>query len=321
MGPFDAVRVLNKFIHLADYTGPEPKAGVDRRRTPFVTNTFFVDPQTGSAGADGRDPRRPISTVAAAIAKAHAGDTIYLVGNITEEVTVGPELEDLSFIGVARRPRHADHSRDSLFSSNQGCSWRQAASHGATTPLLKLRAQGIYFENILFVPPSDAAAIYLDRNNLSGTSEFDPSHMWVKGCRFVGGQSGIEDSGGCFNVRIEDCDFQQSTDGIKQLNSGTDVMTQWVLLDNRFELCTHAIRVSAKRWAIKGNIFGTFGSAPNIDLSFIAGNDALEVGNTLFLNQLAGTYNNTNYIEGAGNTDEWGGNGNVIAGGWTAAQP
>ena len=309
----------DRFLHQQQTFGPD--SGINAAtifRSAMVPQTWFVDPQNGAANADGRDPRKPLSTVAAALALMKAGDILYVVGNITEEVTVGPSLEDISIIGVANRPRHADHARDNTFSgSNQGCSWRQAASHGATTPLLKLRAQGVRVSNILFVPPSDAAAIYLDRNALSGTSEFDPSHLEVIGCRFAGGQSGIEDSGGCFNVHLVDCIFQDGTNGIKTLNTAVAVPLQWVVEGCHFIRNTNHIVVDASGWTIR---YCTFQNGATVYIK-LNQNGSSSGKNTLYQNALAGTYSNVGGYTGSASTDEWGGNWNSIAGGVTAADP
>ena len=283
-----------------------------------IAPTLFVDTVNGVDTADGLTPSAAKLTMAGALAAAQSGSEIFFCGNIREEITASNLLEDITIIGMANRPRHADHARDGI-GTVSGASWREAASHGATTPLLKIRAQGWNLVNFLMDAPSDAAGIYLERNALSGASEYDASHLTCRNMRFVGGQSGIEDAGGAFNVSLRDCIFQSLTDGIKSLNSGVDIANHWDLWDCKFIGNTHNIRVSAYKWLIRESVFGEVGSAPNIDLSFLAGNTAGEVLNVITRNLLAGTYNNTNYIEGGGNTDEWAGNSNVA--GETTAQP
>jgi len=313
---------INRFLRTPEVGGPEPGVGsVLAVRGPIIPSDWFVDPQHGSDSADGRDPRSPLATIAGALAKCVSGDKIYFVGNVREEITSSNLLEDISIIGMSNRPRHADHARDGIGNGAQGASWRQAASHGATTPLLIIRGQGWHLENFLMVPPSDAAAVKLERNALSGTSEYDASHFSAKGMRFVGGQSGIEDSGGHFNVLLDDCIFQANTDGIKTLNTAVAIPLQWEIRNCHFSQNTHHIRVSAAYWDIHDNAFGKF-TTTGINLTFVAGNDAGELANLIWNNLLSGTYSAAGgYIEGGGNTDEWGGNYNVIAGGVTAAQP
>lgn len=314
-------QVINRFLRTGEVQGPESGVGsVLAVRGAIFPSDWFVDPQHGSNQADGRDPRSPLSTIAGALAKCVSGDTIYFVGNVREEVVGSNLLEDISIIGMSNRPRHADHARDGIGNGAQGASWRQAASHGATTPLLEIRGQGWHLENFLMVPPSDAAAVKLKRNALSDVSEYDASHFSAKGVRFVGGQSGIEDSGGHFNVLIEDCIFQANTDGIKTLDTAVAVPLQWEIRGCHFSQNTHHIRVSAAYWNIHHNAFGKF-TTTGLNLTFIAGNDAAELANLIWNNLLSGSYSSPSYVEGGGNTDEWGGNYNVISGGVTAAQP
>lgn len=287
-------------------------------------DTFYVNPQAGDDSRDGNGWASALESMAEVFTRIKSGDRILVAGNVTEELTAPAQVFDVAIIGAANRPRHADDARDGIGARPTGATWRQAASHGASTPLLKLRRQGWHIENLLMVPPTDAGAIRLVRDADSGEDEQDASHAEIVGVRFAGTGSteiGIEDDGGHFNVLVEGCTFHHLTDGIKTLNTAVAVPLAWEVLNNRFFLNAHAIRASAAQWLIKGNSFGSFSSAPNIDLSFIAGNDAAELANVVTGNLLSGAYNNTNYIEGAGNTDEWGGNFNVIAGGVTAAQP
>lgn len=291
----------------------------ERNPNPFGQG-WYVDTVNGDDADKGKNFKSAFATMGAALAVVESGDTVYFVGNITEELSPSNLLEDVTIVGCSNRPRHADHARDGV-GTVSGASWREAAAHGTTTPLLTLRGQGWRLVNFLMVPPSDAAAVMLERNALSGSSEYDASHFSAHGTRFTGGQSGIEDTGGQFNVSLRDCKFQALTDGIKTINTLVAVPKQWDIRDCEFVSNTHHIRVSGAYWSIRDNVFGKFTSAPSIDLSFIAGNDGIELVNVITRNLLSGTYNNTNYIQGAGTTDEWGGNLNVISGGVTAAQP
>lgn len=329
MNGFESTRAIDKLIHIAESLGPDPASGIAVRRNGTVPNVWFVDAQAGSTSADGRDPRRPKKTLAPIIQSssplARSGDTIFVVGNITEEITASNLLEDITIVGVGNRPRHADKARDyatyPTYRGISGASWREAASHGATTPLLKIRGQGWHIENLLMVPPSDAAAIYLERNALSNISEYDASHLLVKDCRFAGGQSGIEDSGGQYGVRIERCKFLSNTNGIKSLSTAVDVATAWELVDNFFSSCTNSVLVSAKEWAVLRNVFGKFTTWSLNLIALSAQGDY----NNVFGNTFAGDYD-AKYIGGA--NDNWAGNysmdtgsGEVGAEGLTTAAP
>ncbi len=312
---------VQRWLQTKEVLGPSLTIGPLTRRAPAAPSEWFVDAQGGGDTRDGRDPNAPLKTVAAALALAKSGDTIYVVGNITEEITASNLLEDISIIGVANRPRHADKARDfasfPTYKGISGCSWRQAASHGVTTPLLKIRGQGWHIENILFVPPSDAAAIFLDRNALSDVSEFDASHLTVKGCRFAGGQSGIEDSGGNFNVSIENSVFHAATNAIKTLNTAVAQPLMWTVKNCLFTNNTNHLLVDATQWQIIDNVFGKF-TTQSVKLDQIGNAGG---ANVISRNALSGTYSIAGGYKSNAATDEWGGNYNSIAGGVTAADP
>jgi len=317
----------DRFLRQKDVFGPDSGVGANTFRNAFVHGAFYVDPQNGSAAVSGRDPRRPVSTVSAALSACRSGDTVYVVGNITEEITGSNLMEDISIIGVANRPRHADHARDiatyTTYLGSSGASWRQASSHGATTPLLKVRAQGWHIENILFVPPSDAAAIYLERNALENVSEYDASHAVIKGCRFAGGQDGVVDSGGCHNVIVEGNVFhQQSSVGIETLSTSVAVPLRWQVLNNYFSQGTEHVKVSANYWLVKGNTFGRFSGTYSLNLKAVSAQGEY---NEVHGNYFSGDYDGA-YLGGA--NDDWSGNysmdvssGEVGAEGLTTAAP
>lgn len=296
--------------------------------SPALRGTnWYVNPNDATADDDrseadnGKSWTHPFETMAEAFTHVQSGDTIYFTGNIAEEVTASNLLEDVTIVGVANRPRHADHARDAAtydFSKGYGgATWREAASHTATTPLLTLRGQGWRLVNFLMVPPSDAAAIKLERNALSDVSEYDPSHLSLFGMRLVGGQSGIEDSGGCFNVHIDQCTFQDNTNGIKTLDTAVAVPLQWVIENSHFIGNTNHLVVDASKWTIRGNTFGN-GATVYIKLNQ---NGSTSGKNMLYANAFAGTYSNVGGYTGSASSDEWGGNWNSISGGVTAADP
>lgn len=302
------------------------RGGPVRARNGISPSIWFVDAQRGSDSNDGRNPQKPAKTLADLIgdgssSRAKSGDTIFVVGNITEEITAYNLLEDITIIGAANRPRHADKARDfatySTYTGISGCSWREAASHAASTPLLTIRGQGWCIENILFVPPSDAAALHLERNALSDVSEYDASHLSVKGCRFAGGQSGIEDTGGAFNVSLIDCVFHGSTNAVKSLTSAVDQATGWVIQGCVFRSNTNHLVVDAKEWTIVDNVFGKF-TTQSIKLDQLGNAGS---SNIISRNALSGTYSIAGGYKSNGAADEWGGNYNSLAGGITASDP
>lgn len=319
-------RLVNRWLRTREVVNEQSPIGPELSRTgvgpALAGNDWFVDAQRGSDTADGRNPAAPMKTITAVLAKCFSGDTIYVVGNVTEEITASNLLEDISIIGVGNRPRHADKARDfatyPTYKGISGCSWRQAASHGATTPLLKIRGQGWHIENILFVPPSDAAAIYLDRNALSNVSEYDASHAEIVDCRFAGGQNAI-DVTDCFNVHLKGNTFQDATAAaITSTGQGVAQPLMPLIEDNEFNNNDTHISVAYSRGTIKHNTFGKF-TTLSIDLT--DGGAGGGGNNVVWGNYLFGTYSAVGGYVVAAASDEWGGNFNVLTGGVTAADP
>lgn len=313
---------VHQWLRTREVEGPELTIGPLTRRSPFAASQWFVQPQGGSATADGRDPEVPLSTVAGALALAKSGDTIFLVGNITEEVTASNLLEDITIVGVGNRPRHADKARDyasfPTYKGISGASWRQAASHGATTPLLKIRGQGWSLQNLLWVPPSDAAAVFLDRNALSDVSEFDASHAEVLDCRFAGGQNSI-DVTDCYGVLIKRNTFHATTAAaIMSTGAGVAQPQAADIDDNRFFNNDTHISVAYQDAVIRRNVFGRFATL-GIDLT--DGGAGGGNYNMVTQNLLSGTYSEIGGYKSANTGDSWGGNFNVLTGGVTAALP
>src|SRR5688572_5988810 len=69
---------------------------------------LFVDGNRGGAGNNGRASGRAFLTMAQAMSSVASGDTIYLRGNITENIIAPAGIFDVTIIGAGNRPRHAD---------------------------------------------------------------------------------------------------------------------------------------------------------------------------------------------------------------------
>lgn len=224
---------------------------------PLGGNVWFVDTVNGSNGYDGKSPSfdgasGPLSTVARALELASSHDVVYLSGDIREQVEAPVGLYGVSLIGNDTRPRHP--TSGGVVVSGNGVGWRAPASPTAATPLLRLREQGWVVANILFVPPSDAAAIELRRRE--DATDPDASHATIVDCRFAGGLTGIEDNGGCHNVLIKGCIFQDQTDSaIETTSTAIAVPLANVIEDCYFRSCAHGIRVSFSNGIIRRNLF------------------------------------------------------------------
>jgi hypothetical protein len=268
---------------------------------------LFVDGNRGLDGNRGTSTGRAFKTMAQAMTNVQSGDTIFLRGNITENITAPAGVFDVSIIGAGNRPRHADaHTGNNGYS---GATWKAAVT---SDPLCIVRQQGWRFENILFACPTTDAALDFIRDAASGDSERDSSHAIVRGCRFAGGQDGIRITGteNVFNVLVEDNMFHDQT-GTSIVSSG-GFAHRWMIRNNEFVANANHIDVGFTQATIRDNNFGKF-TTKSIDLTGGA--------NTVVTrNHLSGTYSNVGGYT-AGTNDEWGGNFNSLSGGVTASDP
>lgn len=232
-------------------------------------------------------------SITAALAASKSGDAICLLDDQREEVTGSNTLFDITIFGAATRPRHDDKANFPSSFQIGTASWRNS-SGVTTTALCKVQAQGWRFVNILFDAPTTAACVEIDRTNSSGEDEIDGSHASFKGCRFAGGETGIEGIGteNVFNVSIENCTFQDLTDGIKGVTA-----YRWDVQRNRFVTCTNCIDLPAVGCSILDNVIVDI---PTKGFDLTGGSD-----NTVSKNVLIGDYN---VINVAGTNDSWAGN-------------
>jgi hypothetical protein len=286
----------------------------------FPGNTWYVDTVNGnSSDCDGNTWGTAYATVAQALAssKLQSGDRIFLRGNIREQVTTPVNIFDVSFIGVPINPRNSDAV--SGYFAQTSTTWRPPASPTAATPLCKVIQQGWTFENILFGPGvTDAASVQLFRNAAAGNLERDASHATFRNCRFTGGNTGIEDVGGCFNVQVVNCLFNNITDGTGRAiycsSTAVALPLSWNIVGCRFINNDNHIVAAASAWTIRFCEFSAVSVTAKINFTGGA------APNSVFMNQLGGTYSIAGGYTSVA-TDEWSGNFNILAGGVTAALP
>lgn len=282
----------------------------------FYGRYWWVDAKVGSDGNSGKTRRRPFQTMSKAFTMIDSGDVIIFRGKVREELSSPVGVFDITIIGAANRPRHADdHSESS--SPGRGSSsatWAMPASPTAATPALIVRQQGWRFMNFLVDGPSDAAAIQLFRDGGADDAERDASHAHFVGMKFVAAQNHIEFKGGLSQVCIENCDFFGATADslLETVGAGIGTNNHFRIRNNHWHDNATHIDVGLNYASIVGNIFGK-ASGDKIDLR--TGSE-----NVVTLNYLYGTYSNAGGYY-AGTNDEWGGNLNVISGGMTAADP
>jgi hypothetical protein len=264
---------------------------------------YYVNPNTGSSGNNGRSWDAPFLTMAAAFAVLDSGDTIHFVGNVREQLTTPTGAADVTIIGEGNRPRHADtHPLDG---EKAAATWKLPADGGTNAPLLKIRNPGWRLVNILFAAHASNYALLLERTADEDATEQDASHLQVVGCRFASGAGGISDAGGCFNVLVEDCRFQALTTacilGVGNIGVG---QLQWHLLGNHFTGFTNGVKIAAHECVIRGNYF-TDGGTPNttyvLNTSNGAGENNFVVGN--YFQTATANFNTPDVVGNA--TDVW----------------
>lgn len=270
--------------------------------------SFYVDPFIGSDANDGRTWATAFLTMSAALSAVATGGTIYFRGNVREQL-VGSNLKfDVTIVGCGSL-HHPDQPSSAY--DPAGACWRAPASPTAATPLLEVRGRGWKFINVMFAGVSDAACVLLKRNALSDVSEYDASHATFLGCRFVDGKYAIEDSGGCYNVTHQECEYKAfTTCAIRCTSTAVANPLNMKVRDCRFPSNVSSFGnashiIGAFNCAeIYRSIFGTVTStALYIDLT--GGN-----GNVVWDNILLGAYDTTDYVAGTG--DQWYGNRCVV---------
>ncbi len=280
-------------------------AGIASGTLYFCDSVNGLDTNAGTAFASA------FKTIAAALAVAVAGDTIYLKGSFSETATVS--VAGLSLIGLGTGPKQAQ--------------WTSAVD----TATLTIAAAYVRVENIYFKPPAYSASTTYGPCAilLSGAN-------WAQivGNRFQGQTASYEAiySPVCNsdNVHIVGNEFFYMNTGtygaaILGVEAGGLSYSGWVIRDNIFQSCVTAININGRACTITGNTIAEYGInaagaiaavlALGIDLSGTSSG-----ANCVWNNQLGGTYNATLYKVGASG-DQWAGNRNVISGGTTAANP
>lgn len=287
----------------------------------FSTKTkgraWFVDTSYGGNGT-GKSPSTAFSTMQQAFNNVQSGDIIYFVGKVTEQLVTPVQVFDVTVVGCGNRPRHADSTPTggNYAASQWGPPASGAVSGQATVRVLQ---QGWTFVNILFTSQgATAGCIELVRNADSGDDERDASHCSIIGCRFAGTGIGVKVGAtsyteNVFNVLVQDCTFNNMTKGVSAANGNG-----FQLKGNTFFSNTANITAAFQNSFIVNNYIGPFTAAANSGGIDLTGGTA---GNVVTLNYLSGTYSNAGGYVAAGAGDEWGGNMNVISGGWTAADP
>jgi hypothetical protein len=222
---------------------------------------WFVDGNRGDDDNNGRSADKPFLTMNAAFSSIQSGDTIYVRGNIREQLTTPAGVFDVKVIGPSPVTRHPDaHTSNGGYSSAR---WNAPASPTASTPLVKVQQQGWIFKDILFTGDENdgVGCIQLFRDGGAGDAERDGSHAQIIGCRFAGGLYGIQDSGGCARVFIYgDNEFQQFSESdndaiVSVVGAGIGTLWGWKIKGNTFQANHTDIDAALTGAQIVGNHF------------------------------------------------------------------
>jgi hypothetical protein len=263
---------------------------------------WYVDAVDGLDGNDGLSWERPLLTMNEAFQtdRITSGDTILVRGKIQEQINTPAQVFDITVIGAANRPRHADVTPVDPDGRTHGATWAPAASPTATVPNLTVRNQGWTFVNLLFDGPSDDGCVELYADAGAGNDERDGSHASFIGCKFANGQDGIRDVGGTTNVLVSNCQFNNLTNAIITISTGVRVPQYWTIEDSVFQNNTNHIRISNNYGVIRNNLFGKFTttSIKTTEVSSQGGD------NVIAFNALGGTYSIAGGYTGA-SSDQW----------------
>jgi len=281
--------------------------GAGLYRDPARGTTYFVDTNTGSDSNTGKSWNRAFLTMNKAFTTITAGDRIYFVGNVNEKLTTPLGAPNVTLIGATTRPRHAD--THPLNGELSGSTWKIGSL--SSGPLLKVRTPGWHIENILFVAHSSEYAIELNRTGVEDATEEDASHLEVVGCRFASGAGGIHDTGGCFNVLVQNNIFQALTTacilGVGNIGVG---QSNWMILDNHFNEFTNGVKIAGFQCIVKGNYFSD-GGTPNttyvLNMSNGGGANNFVVGN--YFQTATVNFNSPDVVGNA--TDVWAVNASI----------
>lgn len=240
--------------------------------------TLYVNSNRGTSG-NGKSPKNAFVTMAEAFtalsnlqaatagtaqAGAASNATIYVLGDIREQITAPLGVYGVRIVGAANGGGR-NTTADGVELPGNGVQWRAPASPTAATPLLTLREQGWEFYNMFFYPGASMGAVRLRREE-SATYP-DASHAKFIGCRFFGAGAlgtatgyGIEDYGGAYNVFVDGCLFTNLEYGIYASNVSIAAPLMWkvgVYEPNIFNLCKNDIYTNASGWTVINNSFLT----------------------------------------------------------------
>lgn len=173
-----------------------------------MTRIWYLFPQGGG-------PRGSFTTLTDLMPNLRTRDMIMFGGVLREQVINVPEyLHDILIMGVTNRAYQATDAGAPIESLvlAAGATWLAPTSPTAAVPLIEINKNcaGWVFQNIMFGPPTDAAAIKVT-NYSGGSGGIGSSHHTFENLYFSGGFIGIEDNGGMGFSLFKRCRFRGHT--------------------------------------------------------------------------------------------------------------
>jgi hypothetical protein len=254
-------------------------------RTPVQETYFgkrwFVDAKTGSNSNSGTTAAAPFLTMAKAFSVLESGDVIIFRGKIREQLDTPVGVHDVTIIGAANRPRHADdHTEDGNIRGSSSATWTAPASGSTAVPLLRFIQQGWRVERCVFqLSGSATACIGVHKTDDAGDSERDGAHAEIMGCKLQGTVGaaagiGIQTNGNGFVCVRDNLLFGFATAMAKTGAAGGQV-GWWEIAGNRFYDNTNGIVLPLYHSLVKGNYFGVH-ATKEVDLTGGAANIVTE---------------------------------------------
>jgi hypothetical protein len=289
----------------------------------YFGRQWFVDTVNGSDGYDGKSPETAFATMGRAFytdtitsgagttSNLGPNDTIWFKGTVRQQL-IAPltynnpatgtavAVTGVQIVGMAQGGVRDD----------DGAKWSYPAS-GATAGMasLALRQQGWVLKNFLMTPePTSSACVELRR--AEDAVNPDSSHAQFLGMRFVGiditTTYGINDIGGTSNIRVQNCEFQLCTTGIRNAATPIAVPLRWNVIGNKFMDNTNHISMSSTNGSFLDNQFVTEATV-NINLIAVGAQGATNVVSGNLFHNLAADITISDGWTGSA-TDQWAAN-------------
>ena len=256
--------------------------------TSMFGNYWFVDNTVASVINTGKTPKTACKTIAAAVALASTGDTIYVRGTGTDysEVVVVTE-DNISLIGVSTHPKQLG--------------WTSITD----VTCLKLEGSGCLVDGFYFRPYGATSGVAIDIGYTGATKYGDRTTIQnnlfksnTATCAYAIKANGCPEYVKIYNNHFTWCGYAIYGVVIPALPA-----TGWEIVGNYFsDKCTNGIYLDARRSLVAENYFNVH--TKTLDL-LGAGTGTF---NSVARNHFGGDYASSTGVYIAGTSDVWTGN-------------